>query len=383
MKKNKFLCVVLTLAVAFTMMFAGTGAAFASTAYAADDSVIESNIIEAVDINSSDIIPDLAVMTYTSTPDSVQIKTAKAGTIGIRVTATDASYASLYDAEGNQIYGYGTSIEASTSNTDYKYAYFPVSAAGTYKLEMTSYASSQVGAYVDAFYYPKGGTPTKGTEYYGSSPDGKVAYYKITATGNGYISVDIPHGYNDPATYQVKLFNSSKKAVFKKGYESVGQSKDYKTRIGVTKGTYYIGVKTSDPYYGITLKFTKVAEKSGSTKAKAVKLTKGATKKGIITASQSSTSGDWYKFTLSKAQKVNLDVTTLTSQGGDYGGLKISIYSGKTSYPFGTATFNYNSANDTLNPYTSGYSGKLQAGTYYIKVQKYNDGNGYYKIKWQ
>lgn len=377
MKKNKLLCVVLTLAVAFTMVFAGTGSVFAAETTNGTDT------ITAVNVNASGETPDLAALIYSSTADSVKINLPKAGTLSIRVTATADSYAKLYDADGNPIYGYDTQIPASTSDTDYKYAYFPITAAGTYTLEMTSYDSSEAGAYLDAFYYPKGGTPIKGKEFYGSSPDNKVAYYKVKATGTGYITVEIPHGYNDPATYQVKLFSSSKKALFKKGYESVSSSKGYKTRIGVTKGTYYVGIKTSDPYYGLNLKFTKVSEKSGSTKGKAVKLSKGKTKKGIITASQSTSSGDWYKFTLSKAQKVKLDISTLTSQGGNYGGLKVSIYSGKSSYAFGTASFNYSMPNDTLAPYTYGMGEKLQAGTYYIKVQKYNDGNGYYKIKWQ
>ncbi|MCI8609398.1 MAG: hypothetical protein HFE73_07120 [Firmicutes bacterium] len=358
------------------MVFASAGAVFAAETSTGTDT------ISAVNVNAPGDEIDLAALRYNaSTPDSVKIKTPKAGTIALRITPTANTYVKFYDANGQQIYGYGSSVEASTSETDYKYAYFPVTAAGTYTVQMTS-ASGEAGAYLDAFYYPVGGTPKKGTDFYGSSPDGKVAYYKVTASGNGYITVDIPYGYNDPATYQVKLFSSSKKALFKKGYESVGSSKDYKTRIGVGKGTYYVGVKTSDPYYAINLKFTAVKEKSGSTKAKAVKITKGTTKKGIITASQSTSSGDWYKFTLSKAQKVSIDVSTLTSQGGGSGGLKVSIWSGSKSYSFGSAEFNYYVPDDTLSPYTYGMGGKLQAGTYYIKVQKYNDGNGYYKIKW-
>lgn len=40
----------------------------------------------------------------------------------------------------------------------------------------------------------------------------------------------------------------------------------------------------------------RLQKKAGSTKSKAKSIYKKGTKKGIITASQSSTSGDWYKF---------------------------------------------------------------------------------------
>lgn len=378
MKKAKLLRIVLSLALVFTLVFAGSGSTFAA------ETTSGSNVIDAVNANSTSVTPDLAYLQYSSSASAKQeIKTPKAGTIAVRFTATAPTYAYLYDAKGNQIYGYSTSVPASSSDTDYKYAYFPVTAAGTYTLELkaATYGGS-AEALIDAFYYPTSGTLTKGKTYYGSSPDGKVSYYKVTATSTGYFTVDFPAGYNDPASYQVKLMSSSKKAIFKKGYEYVNSSKSYKTRIGVTKGTYYLAVKTTDPYYGINVKFTSVKENSGSTKGKAKSLSKGNTKRGIITASQSSTSGDWYKFTIKKAQKVKIEVSTLTSQGGGNGGLKVSFYQGKNSYSSFTENFNYYNDSDTITLYTVG-SSKLAAGTYYMKVQKYNDGNGYYKIKWQ
>ena len=381
MKKKQFLSTLLTIALVFTMVFAGTGSVFAAETSTGTDTIAAKSMN-----SSSEEAPDLAELVYNaSTPDSFKVEIPKAGAVQFRITATANSYINFYDAKGQRIYGYGTNVEASTSDLDYKYASFPVAAAGTYTVEMAS-VSGDAYAAVDAFYYPSGGTPKKGTDFYGSSPNGKVAYYKITAPSTGYITVDIPKSFDGAASYQVKLFSSSKKALFKKGYESVGSSKDYKTRIGVTKGTYYVGIKTSDLAYAVNLKFTAVSEKSGSTKGKAVKLSKGKTKKGIITASQSTTSGDWYKFTISKAQKVNLEVSTLTSQGGGGGGLKFSIYSGSTSYSFGSENFNYYTPNGTLKPvsYGAGYSGNtLQPGTYYIKIQKYGDGNGYYKLKWK
>ena len=120
---------------------------------------------------------------------------------------------------------------------------------------------------------------------------------------------------------------------------------------------------------------------SGSTRTKAKSIYKGNTKKGLITATQSSTSADWYKIKINSSQKVNLEVITKT--GGYNGGIRISVFrSGKTK-AFGSSDFYWDDPASTLQLYTSGYGGRLSKGTYYIKVQKYGCGSGYYQIKWK
>ena len=56
--------------------------------------------------------------------------------------------------------------------------------------------------------------------------------------------------------------------------------------------------------------------------------------------------------------------------------------SGKTK-AFGSSDFYWDDPASTLQLYTSGYGGRLSKGTYYIKVQKYGCGSGYYQIKWK
>ena len=70
-----------------------------------------------------------------------------------------------------------------------------------------------------------------------------------------------------------------------------------------------------------------MTDKSGSTRSKANRMYKGNSRSGIITATQSSSSGDWYKLVLGSTQRVELDI--ITKSGGYSGGIKFSVYSGK------------------------------------------------------
>ena len=395
MKKSRIISVALTLALVLTTVFAGTEGVFAdtkekalskSTVMNAMDDTTSADMITALNVNNSASSQALSRSYTSSSTATAQIKTTAKGTLMVRLIITGDTYVSLYDAAGNRMSGYSTNLAASTSQTDFRYAYFPLAKAGTYtlKLEAANYGAT-VNAAFDAYYCPAGKTTalTKGKDYMGSSPDGKYAYYKVTATATGYFTVDFTGGYDDPAAYYVKLANSKKTNLFKggSGYEYISSSKGYKTRIGVTKGTYYIAVKTADPYYYLNVKFTKVSENSGSTKSKAKALYKGKTKKGIITASQSASSGNWYKITVKKKQKVNIKLYALPGEGASYGGIKFTITGGKYTVGSVTQTLYYNKTESlvSLNTNNTGY---LYPGTYYIKVQKYNGGNGYYNIKW-
>ena len=128
-----------------------------------------------------------------------------------------------------------------------------------------------------------------------------------------------------------------------------------------------------------------MTENSGSSKSKAKSISKGGKKKGLVTATQSKTSADWYKIKVNSNQAVNLDVYTET---GGSGGIKITVYSGSKS--MGSSEFYNGSSPDSysgrLELYTTingVHMGYLQKGTYYIKVTKYGSGNGYYEIQWK
>ena len=185
--------------------------------------------------------------------------------------------------------------------------------------------------------------------------------------------MDLLNTSGSGTTTTVRLANSSKK------YLTTAETLGDKTQFGVKAGTYYIAIKSDAALYQIKPTFTTVTEsKTGTTRSKAVALKKGGVKKGVITASQGNNTGDWYKFTIKKSQKVYLDVTSRLSKGQ----FRISVYKSGTSTVYGRGTFDKTLQSGSVMPYKNKYTKKLPAGTYYIKVEKRNGGNGYYKLKW-
>ncbi len=189
-------------------------------------------------------------------------------------------------------------------------------------------------------------------------------YFQFKAPYTGYLQTA---GDSSASSYKVTLCNSSKKALSGANYLS------YNPTYGVTKGkTYYIKVVSSVNTKGAyTFKVTskKITEKSGKKKSKAVTVKKKKTKKGTIQAG--SAQDDWYKFKLTKSQKVKISLTT-----GSNDALKVIVYKGGKK--IGTRTIYRNS---------KGYVrslGKWPKGTYYIQMKRANKkSSGYYTLKWQ
>lgn len=389
MKKRKLLSLALAFALVLTTAFAGAEGIFAGTV--SDANGIQATEITAQDANpKKDPTPYLAQMTTGSDYVTViPIVTKKGGTLAIplvgkevgkNVTVTLHSTSAATD--GDKL-GYGKYLNSSNPED---ILYVKLKQAGTYYLKFETSKSSYSGSIPQsvkfgAVLYPAGGTLTKGKVFYGASPDNSgVSYYKVTAPGNGYLTVSFPKQQTDYSSFNIKLMNSKKNSLFT-NFESLSSSKAYKTTIGVGKGTYYIAVKNSNDWYGMKVSFTSVKENSGSSKSKAKSITKGSTKKGIITAAQSESSGDWYKFKVTKTQYVKFTFKVKASGGGSYGGLKAAFYQSGKSYP-ATSVNCYGEDGKEIQLYTPGKGTKLAPGTYYIKVQKYNHGNGYYTLKW-
>ncbi len=396
MKRKQLLSLTLTLALVFTTVFSGTESIFAGTAVSAFGGTVTSGgtvkaSIEAQDVNK---VTDSTTVKYTAKMTTgtdniviIPVTTTKGGTICVPLTGMEVgmgvsvSLHSTAAATSGDTIGYDEFLYSSTAKDT---LYAKVSKAGTYYLKFETAAySAGVPQSVDfsVLFYPNGGTVTKGKTFYGASPENdQVSYYKVTVPGNGYLTVSFPERLEDYASYSIKLTNSKKNSLFP-SFEYISSSDGYKTQIGVKKGTYYVAVKSYEDAYGIKISFTSVTENSGTTKSKAKSITKGSTKKGIITVTQNDSSGDWYKFKITKTQYVKFNVTTLSSGGGGFGGLTFAIYQAGRSYPFFTESLSGNNS-VSIQPYTYGSGTKLKPGTYYIKVSKYSYGNGYYKIKW-
>ena len=323
---------------------------------------------------------------------SIPVKIPAAGNFLINLVSTGNNNVYLFDtpnpgADTKPIAA--MALPASQSDSDIYSFSARVAKAGTYYLVFATDSYSSIQTALQVFYAKalKSGSSTavtSGKVRYASVSGTGYRYFKITVPGTRYLRIDIPWGDGgQDAAYKIKLMNSSKKKNLLKGIVNLKKDgRGYTTYAGVPKGTYYVAVSTAtDSAYSIKVTSTKVTDKSGSTRSKANRMYKGNSRSGIITATQSSSSGDWYKLVLGSTQRVELDI--ITKSGGYSGGIKFSVYSGSKTKAFGTAEYYYGEPNGTLHLYTSGYGDRLVKGTYYIKVQKYGSGSGYYKLKWK
>ena len=88
----------------------------------------------------------------------------------------------------------------------------------------------------------------------------------------------------------------------------------------------------------------------------------------------------WYKFKNKKLQKVSVVIDTKISKGSSAGGLKVTIYDKKRQLYTRKL---YPNAKPLTVKLSSPGKKKLKKGTYYIKVESYNGGNGYFTVKWK
>lgn len=196
--------------------------------------------------------------------------------------------------------------------------------------------------------------------------DAQTNYFSFKAPYTGYLRVQ-----GDPSNHKVILCDASKRAV--SGASYLGNIPTY----GVAKGkTYYIRVDArlnSKGAYVLKVTNSKISEKSGKTKKKAVTIKKKKTKKGIIESGKNSKQADWYKFKLTSKKKVNITVTTGSNET-----LKVIVYKGGKKVRGGTQNL-YGNDKKILKS-----NGKWPKGTYYIKVQRgTSTSSGYYTLKWK
>jgi len=177
------------------------------------------------------------------------------------------------------------------------------------------------------------------------------------------------------------VFNASKKCLYT-NYEYTSFTDQFTTHFGVNAGTYYFAVRTYESTYVINTDFTATTSKTSSKRSGAILLKRGVTKTGTLALNGPSSS--WYKIRLTSSRKVKIDAKAMVGGAGNYGDIQVDIYriSDATSSPSLITSLSSYSPSKTLNPYTIGNNNKLAAGTYYIRVTKYHNGNGGYSLKW-
>ncbi|WMJ86687.1 PPC domain-containing protein [Anaerocolumna sp. MB42-C2] len=203
----------------------------------------------------------------------------------------------------------------------------------------------------------------------GNTDTQKPIYYKLTVPKTGSITVNVESQYSSYVT----LLSSSKKALSDKTYSSLANSN---VCFAVNKGTYYLKVESSAELFRVKYTFKAISDGSGTSKAKAKKLTAGKSLAGIVTATDKTGKVDWYKVTLTKSQAVKITFTGSVSSGK----IKLDFYgggiSGSITETLDTVDEDASFAAETLT------STKLPKGTYYIKITKgTKNTSGFYNIK--
>lgn len=219
-------------------------------------------------------------------------------------------------------------------------------------------------------------------EKYFDNPGNGYSWFKIKTTGTRNLTIQ----FLTETGYHVRLYKADQETMLGGGSLRVTWHRGLKTYYAVPAGTYYVRVYSKHQpdsfYYGIKMTTSKVTEKSGATKAKAVNVGKNVLKKGTLLATETAaTSADWYKATIKSDQKFYMHLNFKTG-GIAKGGVKVSVYKKGSTNPMMTKKFASGTSSHDWKIYTKNNGGKLKKGTYYIKVQKYNYGTGYYSFKW-
>lgn len=207
---------------------------------------------------------------------------------------------------------------------------------------------------------------------------GQPTWVKFKATNDGYLKISATNASSvfAYAVGQWQLYDKNKKNAVSPVITYNTNSTDslyYSDYYGVKKGvTYYLKVY-ADGGVKLNASFTKVADKSGSKKSKALTIKSGKTATGLVRVGDSKVS-DWYKFSFSSPKKINISITTYVNDT-----LTVTL-SGPGVH---TTPFNYGSAAQGKKDriYTDN---KVKAGTYYLQIKPAKKTtSGYYKISWK
>ena len=217
----------------------------------------------------------------------------------------------------------------------------------------------------------------------------------VTVAPQGSWTFDQMFSYKAPGTGVVKLHvNNNGYNYYAQGFTAGGKKLTEQMRNGnfpggvvtlaVSKGkTYHIKLYRLDSDHSPTVKavFTKVKEKSGKKKSKAKTIKKGKWAKGTI--SMGERKADWYKFKVKK----NNSRATLDVYGEVSGMMVFTVYAkkgGKLKKLGSRTSLGFNAFEGSFKLTYSTRMGKVQKGTYYVKVSPKNSlSNGYYQLKYR
>lgn len=205
--------------------------------------------------------------------------------------------------------------------------------------------------------------------------DSKIATdFEIKVTKPGTIKVEAD-GEDEYLSYKVSLYSSDKKALTE---ETSVRKGDYRV-FAVKKGTYYIRVTTYSDVIKIRYTEKAISETSGTSKAKALALKIGKVQKGLVFSEDKTSKADWYKFTLTKASKIDIQIDYNVPSGKIKYELTSSAISGNVT---GSLYSYYGETEKKEIPLKTWTSETIPKGTYYLKFTKDDKNtNGNYSVK--
>ncbi len=310
------------------------------------------------------------------TASVVELTTKSSGILRFYYQGDNTESVSIYLYDNEDLDNYISMDSISASSQEDVTDGFKVPKAGTYYVKIRSYQDESFDFTLAADIYSADDQTLKsGKSTLFSLLDSKDEnYYKFTTTKSGKVKIytskiDGKDCYIDVSVFQ--KVNGKMKLVVPSRSEADGSA------VGLSKGTYYIKVSGGSSYqlYSIKYTFTAITDKSGSTKAKASKMTLGKASTGLVLVSDKKSKEDWYKVTLTKTKAV-----TLTVKGEVSDSITITFYNSKGS-EFGSLYLSEYTTEDAGTPYDNYSKKTLSKGTYYIKVTKdENNSSGSYSI---
>lgn len=239
---------------------------------------------------------------------------------------------------------------------------------------------------------PAGGGTVAISDEESTIVSGEDAVISYTAAKDGYLKLTFSNAtkitqspVNGMAYGKVTLYSASGAAlsnVF--SYDtSDAQAAFFTEAYGVKKGTAYQIRVSSAGGVTISASFTasKAKQNKNTKKGKAISLKKNKKVVGVIPSG--STTSHWYKFKLTKNQKLNVGVTSYFT-----GSVKVSISGPGVRKGGGylnsrwVENGKYRSVWGMRYPYTT--EGKVKTGTYYIQIKPSTKTcGGYFEVNWR
>lgn len=207
-------------------------------------------------------------------------------------------------------------------------------------------------------------------------------YLNISVVENGYITIEptfYSSGEETDGNVTFTLLDSNKKAISvarKIGTDEKAFAE--KACYGVSVGNYWLRIKSETPkLFKVDYSNISVNEMGGRTRKKATVLKNKKWYTGKCVYQDTTTQGDYFKFTLKKPMTVNLSMKGNVVSGKIFA----DVYGTTVNGHFYKVSVNRPSGSCTYKIRTSTMK-KLPAGTYYVKIKKdTKKSSGNYKIR--